>query len=202
MAQTFTDQEDTFTVIDPLDPLQVSDATEVVTVSDGDLLVNVSEVSDALTIVDASQGDAVNVSDTADEINIAFSEVIQPITTNVTNDNSVFTGIAAEDLGGHRIVVAFGSQIAYADNTIAAHASIVTGITTSAVLAGNSVNVTISGEVIEGSWNWTLNTPIFLTATGLMTQTVPPTGFLLQVGYPTSITSMVVDIKTPIVLST
>jgi len=199
-TQTFTDQEDQFTITDPTDPSQISDVTEIITVTDGDLLVSVSEITDSV-IVKEDTTDNVVISDTTDDINLTFQEVLQPVTNNITNDNSVFSGVAAEDLGGHRIVVALGSQIAYADNTVASHSSIVTGITTQAVLSGEAVNVTISGEVSEGSWSWTLDKPIFLTANGLMTQTAPSTGFLLQVGYPTSTTSMVVDIKTAIVLS-
>jgi len=199
-TKSFTDEQDQFLISETSLPNTIADTTEVVTVSDGDVLVSVSEVSDTLTIQEDTS-DSVNVSDVVDANVFSFQEVLQSITNNITNDNSVFSGIAAEDLGGHRIVVAIGSQIAYADNTIASHSSIVTGITTQAALSGGTLNVTISGEVIEGSWNWTLDKPIFLTANGLMTQTAPSTGFLLQVGYPTSTTSMVVDIKTAIVLS-
>lgn len=199
-TNTFTDEQDVFTILDLSDPINVTDPADSVNVSDGDLDVTVTEVTENFTI-STDVPDTVNIADTTDEVNLTFAEIVQPITQNITNDNSVFTGTAAVDLGGHRIVVSIGSQIDYADNTNPTHASIVTGITTQAVLAGNPVEVTISGEVSEGSWNWTLNQPIFLTANGLMTQTAPPTGFLLQVGYPTSATSMVVDIKMPIVLS-
>jgi len=195
------DNEDTFVVSDDLIPNTIKDTTEVVNVVDSDDGVIVSELSDSININELGN-EVVNIVDTDDTLDIEFQEVHQSIINNITNDNSVFSGIAAENLGGHRIVVAFGSQISYADNTISSHSAIVTGITTQAVLSGSTVDVTISGEVAEGSWNWTLNTPIFLTANGLMTQIVPNTGFILQVGYPTSNTSMVVDIKTAIVLST
>lgn len=202
MAIEIEDTNDEIKVSENLTPNTISDTTEVVNVSEnGDDDVIVSEVIDGIEIVDRSDVDNVTVNENNDVIDIKFQEVAQSITNNITNDNSVFTGVAATDLGGHRIVVSLGSQIAYADNTDSSHSSIVTGITTQAVLSGNPVNITISGEVSEGTWNWILDKPIFLTANGLMTQTVPPSGFLLQVGFPTSATSMVIDIKTAIILS-
>lgn len=196
----FTDEQDAFSILDLSDPINVTDPVDAVVVNDGDLSVTVTEVIDSFTFSTDTPAQ-VAVSETNDAVNLSFSEVLQPITNNITNDNSVFSGIASVDLGGHRIVVAIGSQIAYADNTIPSHSSIVTGIITQAVTSGQAVNVTISGEVIEGTWSWTLDKPIFLGGNGLMTQTVPSTGFLLQVGYPTSTTSIVVDIKTAITLS-
>lgn len=200
MATNFTDEQDEFKITDPSDPLQISDATEQVTVTDGDLSVTVQEVTDSVTVSDTS--DTVTVSDTDDVIEINFSEVLAPVINNITSTAEIITGIAAENLGAHRIVVAIDGDIGYADNTDISHSGIVLGITTQAVVSGASVDVTIQGEVTEGSWNWTLNMPIFLTENGLMTQTVVSTGFILQVGYPTSYISMIIDIKTAIVLST
>lgn len=201
MDKIFIDEEDVFEVVEQDIPNTIYDTTEVVNVTDDNDSVVVNELPEDVVSITMDE-DSLIISDDVDNVNIQFAEILQPVVNNITNDNSVFSGIASEDLGGHRIVVAIGSQIAYADNTIAAHSSIVTGISTQAVLSGATLNVTISGEVSEGSWNWSLDKPIFLTANGLMTQTAPNTGFLLQVGYPTTITSMIVDIKTAIVLST
>lgn len=201
MAKTFTDDEDTFVVSNEVIPNTIDDATEIVNVTDITDSVEISDNFDNISILELKD-DYVSINDVSDVIEIKFSEVLAPITNNITSTAEIITGIAAEDLGAHRIVVAINGYIGYADNTITSHSGIVAGITTQAVVAGASVDVTTQGEVTEGSWTWTLNTPIFLTENGLMTQTVVSTGFILQVGYPTSSTSLVIDIKTAIVLAT
>jgi len=203
MDKTFTDDEDVFKITESPLPNLISDTTEVVNISDDIDSVIVNEITEDSVVISTDE-DSVVISDDVDNVNIKFSEILQSIVqniTNINNDNSVFIGTASEDMIANRMVIAKNSQIEYADNTDITHSQIVTGIITQSVLLGQEVNVTISGEVIEGTWNWTLDEPIFLDINGLMTQTVPTIGFSLQVGYPTSITSMIIDIKTSIILS-
>jgi len=103
-------------------------------------------------------------------------------------------------LSGHRFVVLDNDKAVYADCTTADHAHRVLGMTTGASNAG-SVSVQTSGEHEEPTWNWTLGQPVFLSTTGLMTQTPPTTGFVLIVGFPVSATKLFIKIHQPIILS-
>lgn len=106
--------------------------------------------------------------------------------------------VASTALGGHRVVVLNASeQLEYADNTNLTHADKVLGLTTGAVGSGSTVAIRYLGEMVEPSWSWTLNSPIFLGTNGLLTQTRPtaPGSFVLQVAFPISATKVFIDIK-------
>lgn len=111
---------------------------------------------------------------------------------------------AAIDLGGHRVVTLDGvGEARYADNTQSTHLHRVLGITLGAFNTGTLGTVMRLGEIIEPTWNWTLNQPIFLGTNGLLTQTPPvsPAVFLQIVGFPILPTSMFVDLRDPISLT-
>ncbi|WP_243350873.1 hypothetical protein [Stenotrophomonas acidaminiphila] len=114
----------------------------------------------------------------------------------------VFVRQADGALGGHRVVRSTGQGAAgYADAQVAEHGDDVLGITLGAAVAGDEVQIQGSGEIVEPSWAWQPQEPIFLGAHGAMTQ-VPPAvdsaAFLLVLGFATSATSMQVRIETPI----
>ena len=114
---------------------------------------------------------------------------------------ATYTYTASVALGGHRIVTIDSTgQAIYADNTIAAHSNKIAGMTLGAAAAGDVVNVQILGEHTEVSWNWTVNQPVFLSTTGLLTQTVPTTAgsYILVIGTATAATKMFINIKPPI----
>lgn len=111
------------------------------------------------------------------------------------------TKVAGETLGGHRMVVLDGAGDAYyADSTDLTHVDRVLGMTSGAASLGGSVGIQILGEIIEVSWSWTLNQPIFLSTSGQLTQTAPTTGFSLVVGFPITSTSMVLSIQRAVIL--
>lgn len=200
---------DTFNITDNEDSVQVVEEGTGILITISDDSLTVTEPSDGISVdiiednvVVSDSDDSLTISDAFDIIKPEFQEVQQSVSiSNTYNiDNSTFIGVANVSLGGHRVVVVFDSSIDYADKDNPSHTQIVSGITTSAVNIGEDVLVTISGDVEEVSWTWELNKPIFLGNNGLMTQTVPSTGFLLQIGYPVSATKMIVDIKMPISL--
>lgn len=114
---------------------------------------------------------------------------------------SYVTFRASGAIGGHRAVRSmFAQRAQYADHNDVPSASSVLGITLHAAEDGDQINVAASGEIVEPSWAWVIDAPIFVGVAGVLTQTPPPTGFLLVVGVATSPTSMLVSIKQPIIL--
>lgn len=114
---------------------------------------------------------------------------------------SYVTFVAGGPLGGHRAVrAAFNRRAQYADHDDVTGASSILGITLHAAEAEEPINVAASGEIIEPSWAWVVDSPIFVGVAGVLTQVPPDTGFQLVVGVATSPTSMFVAIKQPIIL--
>lgn len=110
--------------------------------------------------------------------------------------------LAGEALGGHRgVIVGNDNRLYYADQSNLAHFNRVLGITTSAAIPDSPASVRVGGIMAEPSWNWDLDKFIYLGGNGLLTQALPGTGFLLEMGWPINRTSMMVDIKLPLFLA-
>ena len=109
---------------------------------------------------------------------------------------------AGEALGGHRVVVLNAAAAAvYASNAVPEHLHKVLGMTTGAVILGAEVTVQTGGEMVEPTWAWTLDAPIFLGTNGLLTQTEPTTGFSLVVAFPVTATKIFIKLREPLALT-
>ena len=67
------------------------------------------------------------------------------------------------------------------------------GVTTGGAASGASVTVQVSGVLTEPAWAWTMAQPVWLGASGALTQTQPTTGALFQVGVPLGATSLRIE---------
>jgi hypothetical protein len=99
------------------------------------------------------------------------------------------------------VVLDDAAQAIYADNTTLSHVSKVLGMTTGAANALDLATIQTGGEITEPSWSWALNTPIFLGATGLLTQVQPVSGFSLVVAFPITQTKIFISLREPIILT-
>ena len=116
-------------------------------------------------------------------------------------DSLVSDLLAGEALGGQRVViVGADNQLYYADNTIPEHFNRILGVTTGAAAPGALATVRVGGEMTEPTWAWDLTKFLYLSTGGLLTQTPPSAGFLIEMGWPISSTTIMVDIKFPILL--
>jgi hypothetical protein len=110
--------------------------------------------------------------------------------------------VAAVVLSGHRVVtVDEDGKIIYADSANLDHVGKVLGITTGAAAQNANITIKAFGELTEPSWNWDMDKSIYLGANGALTQTPPTVGFLLEVAFPLSPTSVFVSLKQPFVRS-
>jgi len=104
---------------------------------------------------------------------------------------SMFT--AGETLGGHRaLYIANDGKAYYADPT-APTSKLLAGITTGAATVGGAAAVQTEGVITEPSWNWTSAGSVWLAASGQLTQTVPTSGYLVQVGVPMGPTKLRIE---------
>ncbi len=111
-------------------------------------------------------------------------------------EGATFLVPAGATIHGHRVVRAEGGSLYHPDPATAAHADQVIGIALQAGSAPAPVLVRAHGQITEASWSWAEG-PIWCGADGQLTQTPPPTGWLLQVARVVSPTTITVDIDTP-----
>lgn len=104
------------------------------------------------------------------------------------------TLIAGITVSGHRaIAIDANGEGVYADAGDASAMSLY-GISTNAALLGEDILVARSGYLEWPAGGLTPGAPLFLGTTGLLTQTVPTTGWLRQVATAIDAASVIVDI--------
>jgi hypothetical protein len=74
-------------------------------------------------------------------------------------------------------------------------------MTTGASSIGDTATIQTGGEMTEPSWSWVLDTPIWLSSSGTLTQVAPVTGFSLIVAFPISATKAIINLREPIFLN-
>lgn len=106
-------------------------------------------------------------------------------------------------MSGHRVVRADGmyGRVRLADNRNIEDSLAVMGISCNAASPSDKATIQYYGELIEPSWNWVANAPIYCGQEGQLTQIPPTHGFILIVGIAVSTTSMMIGIKQPILLT-
>lgn len=119
------------------------------------------------------------------------------------NGSITFNRTAEIALSGQRVVrTVDGTQVNYCDAETLAHVNTLLGITTGAASGGGLITVVASGELVEVSWSWTPDQPIYCGANGALTQTYDPLwSWSRIVGFATAATKMIVDIREPLLLA-
>lgn len=174
----------------------------VVAVPQPDIGVVTTEISTPVVITSpelqvVTIGDEDHIVDQVREIQIVTVGEVGPPGTNGTT----VVKTASVSLSGHRAVVLNSSgEAIYADASTIAHRDKVLGITTGAASARADATIKTYGELTEPSWAWTLDDPVFLGLTGLLTQTPPTSGFVQRIGFPTAATKLFIDIDDAVTL--
>lgn len=112
--------------------------------------------------------------------------------------------IAAEALGGHRVIVTNeDGEAVYADNTNEDHATMATKITTGAAILGDEVQAQLVGQMTELSWNWTPRASLYVGSNGMLTETPPssPAVFSKVVAVAETATRILIVQEPPIMLA-
>lgn len=91
------------------------------------------------------------------------------------------------------------SEVALADPS-AYDTSNVAGVVVDAIADGSAGTIIQSGVLTDSSWSWIPGEPLFLSASGIITQTPPTTGYSVIVGTAINATTMQVKLDTPLCL--
>lgn len=149
-----------------------------------------------------------------EEINIVFPVAATPISVTIEQPEiivefpgsslippsrqQVLTLTASMDIGGHRgVSVDHDGMAAYADKGSSPDCI---GISTGAAEADAALVVQTAGEMSEPGWSWAPGAPVYLGDAGVMTQTAPTTGHLVQIGVATATNRLLLNISEPITL--
>lgn len=107
-----------------------------------------------------------------------------------------FVKMAGEVISGHRMVALDNAGLVVYSSGVYP-----VGLSLNAALLAGSVTIQSAGKVEEPSWDFTPGLPIYQTGRGYLTQQIPSLdGFILEVGKALSKTSVLIEIKMPIIL--
>ncbi len=111
---------------------------------------------------------------------------------------------AGGDLSGHRAVRLSALGVVYPDITLPQHAGTVIGVTAGAAASGRAVVVQHSGLLVEPSWAWTPDVPVYVGPAGVLTQSFalgPGQRWLQILGWAISPTSINIDISNAFIVT-
>jgi hypothetical protein len=103
-------------------------------------------------------------------------------------------------VSGHKVMrVSSGlATVCTTNDTMYAHN--IVGISMNAAADGDPVNIRHSGEMVEPSWNWMEERPVFMGGDGRLTQAVSVSGLSIIVATVLTPTKIIVDIRQPIIV--
>lgn len=171
---------------------------DVVRLLNNGLLVEVVDNSAQVSIED-TQDKVMPIPKTGDQVEFTFPGVASVPSTPSGSDVTL-TAIAAENIGGQRVVAIVNGMAYLASKDNPAHLNNVVGISTGAAVSGATVIVQHFDEMSEAGWSWT-NNRLFVGINGMLTQTRPTSGFAQSVAKVLTSTKIFIDIDEPVVLA-
>lgn len=113
--------------------------------------------------------------------------------TPAPSSATTFQAIAGEALSGNRAVFIADDAKVYLSTQASVTSLRTIGLTTGAVALGATATIQTEGVYTEPSWTWSGNRPVWLSTSGLLTQTPPSSGYLFQIGVPVGPTRLLVE---------
>lgn len=110
-----------------------------------------------------------------------------------------YTYPANGSVSGHRVIRISSGLATVCTTSDAMYAHNFVGISMNAAANGDPVNIQRSGEMVEPSWSWVEDKPIFMDSVGRLTQTVNPSGLSIIVATVLTPTKIIIGIRQPIV---
>lgn len=161
--------------------------------------VSVVPLADDMVIVPKVADLAIGVR--VDDLAVGISNVGPPGPAGSGAGNSIIKQAVVQPLGGNRIVRAVTGGVDYASSDDLADAEAIVGFTKTSAILNAAVSVQTSGEMVEGSWNWTVGGMVFCGLNGLPTQVPPTSGFLCRVGKATAADTILINVEEAVILA-
>ena len=100
---------------------------------------------------------------------------------------------AASTIHGRRAVCADGGTVYHPNLSTPSDSIKIVGISTQAASTGSNVPVQVSGRMTNPTWSWAAG-PVYSDDAGVLTQTAPSTGWVVQVGRALTSTTIEIDV--------
>lgn len=110
---------------------------------------------------------------------------------------SALQRVAGETLSALRAVYELDGVVRYLDYRDADHVALLIGVTITAGLASEPVNIQSAGPLTDASWQWAPG-PVWVGSAGQLTQAPPDDGFDLLIGSAVSATRIQLNLQRPI----
>lgn len=114
-------------------------------------------------------------------------------------DGSRTVRTAGETISALRVVYESGGEVFRLDQA-SDNVQALLGISVTAAAEGGAIKIQRDGSIDTPGWTWTEGL-VFLGADGLLTQTVPTTGWEVVVGYAPTSTRLNIDFDEPVLLA-
>ena len=101
--------------------------------------------------------------------------------------------IAGENLAPYRVVYVDTSKVYKASKDTISERDKILGITNGSYSINTLATVYVYGTVTNSSWNW-LPGLVYLNVDGTLTQTIPTSGYQIQIGKAIDTTTIIIDI--------
>lgn len=155
-------------------------------------------MSDTPTVL-VVDDDFLSASVVGERVELETDDIAQGSGGGSTVNISLAVKEAGMDLGGHRVVVVDSAGRCYHGNNLnESHKGAVLGITLGAAPRGTEVSVLKFGKISMAGWSFTPGLPVYLVEDGLLSQTPPSTGFILEIGVVSEPDTIEVRIQKPI----
>jgi hypothetical protein len=119
-----------------------------------------------------------------------------------TGAATVIVAIAAQSLGGHRVVKPVaGGKVNYASSETAGDGDQILGITQGAAVADAETVIQTGGVMEEPSWDWPVGAAIYCGISGLLTATPPTEGFLCRIAKAIEPTKILINVEEAFILA-
>jgi hypothetical protein len=107
---------------------------------------------------------------------------------------------ALVNISGGRAMTYEGGGWVLADNSNPAHAGVAIAVAVGAIIAGESGAGRLYGVLDDSAWSWPAPAPLYLHAAGVLSPTVPSSGFLREIAHAVTATRVMIEPEPAITL--
>lgn len=183
----------------PQDPAVVGEPEDLV-ITQRTSEMSVVQLTDDMVVVPKLADLAIGVR--TEDLAVQISNIGPPGGTGTGGaSQSIIRNAVVQPLGGNRIVRAVDGGVDYASSDDLADAEAIVGFTQTSAILDAPVVVQTGGEMVEGSWNWTVGAPVYCGLNGLPTQDPPTSGFMCRVGKATAVDTILINVEEAIILA-
>jgi len=101
--------------------------------------------------------------------------------------------IAGENIAPYRVVYVDTAKVYKANKDTLSERDKILGLTDGAYTENSLATIYVNGTISNGGWNWNSGI-VYLDIDGALTQTLPTSGFLVQIGKVINSTTIILDI--------